>query len=31
VAGHDSDAEVGTRDAGPDIGVDFERRKKRRL
>ncbi len=31
VAGHDSDAEVGTRDAGPDIGVDTERRKKRRL
>jgi hypothetical protein len=31
VAGHDMDSEVGTRDAGPDIGVDTERRKKRRL
>ena len=29
--GRDSDAEVGTRDLGPDIGVDERKRKKRRL
>ena len=29
--GRDSDAEVGTRDLGPDIGVDEKKRKKRRL
>jgi hypothetical protein len=31
VGGRDMDAEVGTRDVGPDIGVSFERKKRRRL
>lgn len=31
VGGRDMDSEVGTRDVGPDIGVSFERRRRRRL
>lgn len=29
--GHDSDGEVGTRELGVDIGVDYQKRRKRRL
>jgi hypothetical protein len=31
VGGHDSDAEVGSRELGNDIGVDYQKRRKRRL
>jgi hypothetical protein len=31
VGGHDADAEVGTRELGNDIGVDYNKRRKRRL
>jgi hypothetical protein len=31
IGGHDSDAEVGTRELGNDIGVDYSKRRKRRL
>jgi hypothetical protein len=31
IGGHDSDAEVGTRELGVDIGVDYNKRRRRRL
>ncbi len=31
IGGHDSDGEVGTRELGVDIGVDYSKRRKRRL
>jgi len=31
IGGHDSDGEVGTRELGVDIGVDYDKRRKRRL